>query len=216
MTCRQFRNLLPELGDSETNVAPPEVVAHLRSCPSCPALLERHRTLRAGLRRLAAQQTGVTAPPKLEALLLDEFRAKAESLRRASVLPRPRPASSFWPLPAGILSAGALAAALAAFLLWNHPPGTRGTLSPEATISAAAEDAASLDADFIPLPYSYYGNGSLLAETAAGADVVRVEMPRSTLIALGVPVPEGGDSEPVRAELLLGAGGMPQAVRLLE
>ena len=214
MNCRQFRNLLPQLGDSETELVSQEAMAHLRSCPSCPPLLERQRTLRAGLRRLAAEQAPVTAPPKVEALLLDKFRAMAESPRQATALPRPRPVSSLSPLPAGILFAGALAAALATFLLWNHPPASRNALSPETTISEAADNSAALDTDFIPLPY--YGSGSLLPEAAADGDVVRVEMPRSTLVALGVAVPEGGDSEPVEAELLLGAGGMPQAVRVLE
>jgi hypothetical protein len=72
------------------------------------------------------------------------------------------------------------------------------------------EDAAYLDSGFVPLPYS---GGA--APNADGA-VVRVEVPSSTLVALGVPLGDQATGGTVEAELLLGPGGMPQAVRVIE
>jgi hypothetical protein len=46
--------------------------------------------------------------------------------------------------------------------------------------------------------------------------LIRVEMPRSALIAMGVPLTDGDAAEPVEAELMLGAGGAPEAVRILQ
>jgi hypothetical protein len=210
MNCRQFRKLLPELDPGRRAVTTPAgALEHVSDCLSCAALLERHQTLRAGLRQMAAQQAAVMAPAHLEAALLDQFLLQSAAPRPVEVR---RPVSVFAPLPGGILAAGALAAALAAFLLWNHPPGFRGVSGP--TVAATDLEDAGLDSDFIPLPY--FGNSGLISGAAADADVVRVEMPRSTLVALGVAAPEDNAPEAVEAEVLLGAGGMPQAVRVLE
>jgi hypothetical protein len=214
MNCRQFHKLLPELEpDRRTVAAPAGALEHVRDCLSCAALFERHQELRAGLRQMAAQQAASMAPARVEAILLNQFRLHAETAREKVRAGEQRQVSAFAPLPGGILGAGALAAALAAFLLWLHPPGWHAVPGSSA-VAMDAEDTATLESDFIPLPY--FGNSGLFSEAAADADVLRVEMPRSTLVALGVAAPEDNAPEAVEAELLLGAGGMPQAVRVLE
>ena len=47
-------------------------------------------------------------------------------------------------------------------------------------------------------------------------NLVRVEVPRSAMIALGYAVSEDRASEPVEAEVVLGADGLARAVRFLE
>jgi hypothetical protein len=222
MKCSEFRDLLPEMPppDSEASPMTSEAQEHTRNCPSCAVLSKQHQALRGGLRQLAAERGGLAAPARVEAALLQQFRAEAELPRKPILIGSRRPVSVFAPLPAGILSAGALAAALAAFLLWSHPPGSRAVPEPVASVAsvsspvADADENAEPDNEFIPLPY--FGNSGLIPEPEAEADVVEVEMPRSALVALGVPVAEEGSTGPVQAELLLGAGGMPQAVRILE
>jgi hypothetical protein len=214
MRCREFRDLLPDL---QAVTLPPEALKHTHACQSCAALQQQYQLLRGGLRQLAAESGAAAAPPRVQAALLEQFRAQRELPRRPMVMAPRRPAPVFAPLPAGILSVGALAAALAAFVLWSHPPGPRAVPGPAVSVSAAvtgADDIADPDNGFIPLPY--FSNSGLVSEAEADADVVRVEMPRSALVALGVPVAEENASGPVEAELLLGAGGMPQAVRILE
>jgi hypothetical protein len=214
MNCRQFQKLLPELEpDRWTVAAPAAALDHMRDCPSCAVVFERHQVLQAGLRQMAVEQAGAMAPARVEAFLLKQFRFQAEMPREVLRDGARRQVSVFAPLPGGILAAGALAAALAAFLLWNHPPSWRAVPG-SSTAAVEAEDTASPDSDFIPLPY--FGNSGLFFGAATDADVVRVEIPRSALVALGVAAPEEDAAEAVEAELLLGAGGMPQAVRVLE
>jgi hypothetical protein len=70
-------------------------------------------------------------------------------------------------------------------------------------------DSSDLDG-FVPLPYA------ASASTTAEPDLVRVEMPRSTLVMLGVPGAAEETTDSVQAEVLLGEGGVPEAVRLVE
>jgi hypothetical protein len=63
--------------------------------------------------------------------------------------------------------------------------------------------------DFIPLNY-----GGVQKPMESG-EVVRLEMPRSALIAFGLPVNVEQADTPVQAELLLGEDGMARAIRFL-
>jgi len=63
--------------------------------------------------------------------------------------------------------------------------------------------------DFIPLSY-----GGVQKPMESG-EVIRMEMPRSALIAFGLPVNVDRAYAPVKAELLLGEDGMARAIRFL-
>jgi hypothetical protein len=193
MTCQDFWDRMPELESGQ------QPFDHVRQCASCAALLERQRALSAGLRRMAAERHSVQAPAHLEARLRAAFQKPAG--RRAT-----SPPLHWWvPALAALL-------ALAVFLVWERRPQPAGTpgVPPVHIASLAGDDAAEMDSGFIALPYA----------EATGApdddDRVEIEVPRATLIALGIPMPEGDAREAVEAEVLLGAGGAPQAVRLLE
>jgi hypothetical protein len=71
-----------------------------------------------------------------------------------------------------------------------------------------ASDAAA--GDFIPLP-----NADRLPQDE-DMNVVRVEVPRSAMIALGYSVPADRASERVRADVLMGSDGLARAVRFLD
>jgi hypothetical protein len=193
MTCQDFWDRMPELESGQ------QLFDHGRQCASCAALLERQRALSAGLRRMAAERHSVQAPAHLEARLRAAFQ-RPPGWRATS------PPIHWWvPALAALL-------ALAVFLVWERRPQPAGTpgVSPVQIASLAGDDAAEMDSGFIALPYA----------EATGApdddDRVQIEVPRATLIALGIPMPEGDAREAVEAEVLLGAGGAPQAVRLLE
>ncbi len=202
MTCQEFWNrtrelpgLLPPAGTAADTL----LVEHMQGCLPCAGLIERQRALQAGLKRMAAEQVELRAPTRVEAALLRQFRAHSGRTHE--------PAGAAW---LGILRRRALAVALAAAALAAVLISYRGPLlrllPPSAT---EVEDTGYLDSGFVPLPYA--------GETAPNneAAVVRVEMPTSTLVALGVPL---GDqvSGTVEADLVLGPGGMPQAVRVIE
>ncbi len=77
------------------------------------------------------------------------------------------------------------------------------------TRQAGGDDEA--DGHFYPVSY----NGDL-EESASGGRVIRVNMTRSALFALGVNVPIENGSETVRADLLVGADGVTRAVRIVD
>lgn len=62
-------------------------------------------------------------------------------------------------------------------------------------------------------PVAYAGD---LEESAAGGHVIRVDMSRSSLFALGINLPLENDEETVRADLLIGRDGATRAVRLVK
>ena len=150
----------------------------------------------------ARAKAALRAPARVEAALLRHFRARAGRAQH------PGRAVLAWlvALRSRTLAAVLATALLAALLISYRGPLLR-LLPPSAT---EAEDAGYLDSGFVPLPYA--GGAVPNAEAA----VVRVEMPSSTLVALGVPVADQATGGTVEAELLLGPGGMPQAVRVIE
>ena len=65
--------------------------------------------------------------------------------------------------------------------------------------------------DFVAV--TYVGDG---AESTRGGRVIRVDVPRSTLFAMGFPVSLENESPTVKADLLIGPDGATRAVRLVE
>jgi hypothetical protein len=206
MNCQEFWSRIQEspVPDARTGATPADrlFLEHMRGCSSCADLVERQRALQAGFRHLAAEQVGLRAPARLEATLLRQFRAHAGG---ADI---PAHAGSGWlgTLTGRTLAVALATAALAAVLVFYRAPLSRVLPVPP----SEAEDAAYLDPGFVPLPYA--GGTAPNAEAA----VVRVEVPRTTLVALGVPLADQAAAGTVEAELLLGPGGMPQAVRVIE
>jgi len=72
------------------------------------------------------------------------------------------------------------------------------------------DDSADADSGFILLPN--------MERIGPNEDVnlVRVELPRSSMIAVGYAVSAERASEPVVAEVMLGADGLAHAVRFLD
>ena len=49
-----------------------------------------------------------------------------------------------------------------------------------------------------------------------GSRIIRVELPRASLVTLGVNVPLDSDKQLIRTDLLVGPDGVPRAIRLVE
>ena len=60
---------------------------------------------------------------------------------------------------------------------------------------------------------SYAGDRN---EMERGGRIIRVEMPRSALFAMGVNIPLENDAEVVKADLLVGNDGVTRAIRVVE
>jgi hypothetical protein len=62
---------------------------------------------------------------------------------------------------------------------------------------------------FIPVSYTSAAN------LEAGGQIVRVELPRSAIAALGLPVNMERVDQRVKADVLVGVDGLPHAIRLV-
>ena len=77
--------------------------------------------------------------------------------------------------------------------------------------SAAQQIRYEGDGDFYALSYAGDPN-----ETERGGRIVRVDIPRSTLFAMGVDVPLENESGTVKADLLIGSDGVTRAIRVVK
>ena len=194
MTCHEFWNQMPELA------AESEQIEHVQECPSCAALLQRHRAITGGLHRLARESSSNQAPAKLELRLRAAFREQAG----AGPVP-------IWRYRLAWGSAAALMAVAMFFTLGRQ---AHRNPMPNTSVSVqAAVDLADVNSDFIALPFGVADSAAV--NPAEDADLVRVEVPRSALIALGVPVAEGGSAS-VEAVVALGADGTLDGIQLLQ
>src|SRR5687768_1529267 len=64
--------------------------------------------------------------------------------------------------------------------------------------------------DFYALSYAGDPN-----ETERGGRIVRVDVPRSTLFAMGVDVPLENETETIKADLLIGSDGVTRGIRVV-
>jgi anti-sigma factor RsiW len=181
--------------------------AHLQECPACAAEWEAQRNLAAGLRQVAAGWSRMAAPARVEARLVNAFRQQAGITAEH---PRAWFAAFTWAM------AAAAVLVLAISLLRVHGPQSaapkpvRSNAAILASVDEMPEGAAEAsDGGFVPLP-----NVEQLAPNETG-DVVRVEVPRSAMIAVGFEVSPERAAEPVEAEVMFGPDGVARAVRFL-
>jgi predicted anti-sigma-YlaC factor YlaD len=183
---------------------------HLRSCPHCSALHESSRALRADLRELAQLTSDATAPSRVEMRLRQEFRT-----RHTTEKSRGRVVVASW-----LLAAATLVVVAASLVLWQKHGvvKTAKTQKPSATSAAVHSVATGPELggtliaendgeEFALIPGAIPG---MLDDTT----VVRVQMERGSLGALGLSVNEEHANDVVQVDLLLGADGQPQAYRL--
>lgn len=191
-----------------------ERLDHLRECPACAGRCQRDARLVAGLKALGAQLRRVEAPARVERRLVEVFRGRAAGPARWREV---------W---APLFTWGtAVAATVTLALLLVHgrqaPPTYHSTRSTVELAALETSDAEGMpvetvatpsdgEAEFIPLP-----NAEEVSPNEE-VDVVRVEVPRSAMIALGFPLDEGQASDEVEAEVALGPDGLARAVRFLD
>lgn len=234
MTCDEFEALGPDFArDAERGADAHE---HLQRCPRCAALLESWHELRDGLRALARETQSTETPPRVESVLRATVRAQRP---RGRLVP-----TWAWGLAAAAAMAflAAWAAWRAPWLVGKRvdsgPPitGQRPAVAPApqqqpspsgfaaqapetspanasapkrpSRVTSAPQSVQTAANEFVTLPYG------LPVTSTDDSAVVRVRMQRAALGALGLPVNEERADEWVMVDLLIGADGQPQAVRL--
>ena len=200
MTCQEFWNEMPELRPGTG----PHV--HLSECSSCRTMLERQDALAAGLRQIAKDRHRIEAPVHVEKSLLNVFREHTGEIPANAPVPR-------WSHLLTWASAVAAVIVLGVFLIRDWRPAVGQPQHPGVQVASlqADEEAGVQDSDFIPLPSALESNGG------DDDDVVRVEVSRSALVALGLPLAgDGGGADRVEAEVALGTDGTLEGIRILQ
>jgi hypothetical protein len=220
MTCEEFAMAGLELRASADN-GPLQQAAreHLRDCPHCAALHENWQALRDHLHALGVESRDAEPASRVEMRLLQEFRTKHRTMRTQSTA-----AVAAWALAAAAVLLGTVS-----WINWRRQEATtaarshglvkaKGTAQsnanpPSVTGPAAMElgdvVVAANSGDFAILPGS-------IPPSLGDATVVRVQMQRSALAALGLTVNEEHGADWIQVDLLVGDDGLPQAVRLAQ
>ena len=218
MDCGEFEEALDDLDRAGTpGLALREAaLAHAEGCSRCAQLMTDTEALDFSLQKLAMRDADSQAPPRVEAALLAELRQqKAAASRRRGQ----------WRI-ASLATAAAVLLTLGISLRHVSLTGAKsddGTNAAKGSVSDAiapgdarsaevaeniAMDAADASA-FVSLPYATD------PATLEGGTVVRVELSRSALASMGMPVTDGGSLERIPADILLSEDGAPQAIRLV-
>jgi hypothetical protein len=229
MDCAQFQEVLHELDRPGTEGATlcERALAHAEMCSDCAALLTEVESLDFALGQVATESAELQAPPRLETLLLQEFRREKSAAASRGVR---------WQWAAFAVAAAVLLA-LGLALLRQHlvTPGNVNsaqssaqnaaqasnnsaatTAAADGNTQASANSAQATLADdaeyataYMPLPYAYDPS-----ELEGGA-VVRVVLPRAALLAYGLPLEGLGVGDQVTADMVVSQDGTPQAIRLV-
>ena len=209
MNCQEFWNTMPELAEPANH-------QHLAECPECASRMGRQRELAAGFRALSGDLRHLEAPSRVAGRLCTAFSSQYG-------LQAERPVPRWWIPVFTWASAAAVVIALAMFLVSDRQPGaTRPAFS-------RGTELAMLELAMLEMPGEYddaengvVPPGFIALPNAArispneDMNLVSVEVPRSSMIALGFEVSAERAAEPVRADVMLGADGMARAVRFLE
>jgi hypothetical protein len=93
-----------------------------------------------------------------------------------------------------------------------RPQRTSNRVVPVRTAAARKPITTVHDAgDFYAVSYAGDPN-----ETERGGRIIRVDMPRSALFAMGVDIPLENESEVIKADLLVGTDGVTRAIRVVK
>jgi hypothetical protein len=167
------------------------VFDHAATCADCARLLENESQLTVALAELALYTDG--APARLEQMIRRQLPV---SIRK------PKAVKWVW---AGLATAASLALAVLLIVRSGGVPVKQAV--PDVMVAAAADPDSDAD-DFVPLPYA--------AEVSPDehTDIVRVALPRESLLAMGLPVRADRFGEEVEADVMIGMDGTAKAIRL--
>jgi len=221
MTCEEFAlACLEARSASEDSALRQAVLEHSRKCPHCAALQVNLQTLQDDLRYVGLETKDAEAPSRVQMRVMQEFRTKHRTAK----------ARRFALIGSWGLAAAAVVVAVVSWTNWRHAnglsvfPGRAGTEQTAKVDTNGPSDgqsaagalvvgdtlvASSASGDFTLLPGS-------TPSPMEDATVVRVQMQRGALGALGFTVNEEHASDLIQVDLLVGDDGLPQAVRLPE
>jgi hypothetical protein len=226
MTCQEFGLIARDYARSEWLSATEHerAATHVSQCPTCRDRVNNEIALTAALGRVRQRHETIAAPPNVQAAVLAAFEARH---RKA----RPVWKHLYWAVPVA-------AALLLGFALTRpskvteHPTaGLPPRVEPVLRLPAVQEQEAepvlvapsprkprpvrlaatptSRVTEFIPLRFGKP------VESGEQIQVVRLQMRRSELMRLGLPVAPDAVSAFIQADVLLGEDGLAKAIRFV-
>lgn len=242
MNCQDFEATILNMARMQLleAAARRQTLAHIAECPACADWLAEQQTLTAAIRSTAKSLREENASPHVEHSLRAAFRSQTKvASQRHRSLPARR-----WPRKALLAAAAILLLFLAAgairqWLQTDQAPQTTVTLptpepetpepKPEHSspmvhperqfagisrqkrpdIRPKATTTSEDETEFIVL-----ANAIELVPLESG-QVLRVEIPASALISMGLRITTEDVSKPVLADLLVGQDGLPRAIRFV-
>jgi hypothetical protein len=247
MNCHDFEKLALALARNSLPdaTARDQALIHTEVCNRCAARLAQERALLAHVRAVVADMAGEEPPARVDALLLDAFRAQTAATASSIVIPaQGRPGRwSSWKLAA--VAAGILFLISVITIIWKStssrmPQREERVVAPMPvnTPGPQAEPPVGRDqvADDLPknLPKRLHRHAPVKSQDEAevvtqffplreGEDlttldslqVVRVELPGSALGEVGLPFYPETANEPVKADVVLGQDGLARAIRFV-
>jgi len=230
MTCREFGRVAVELarGRGATGEMAAKAAAHAAECAGCAERLARERAVTDALAELAASARGRGAPAHVEKALVEAFarRPNARGAERmhwarwataaalvmavvgisawlreprvveAPAVPRPAPQAAA-AIPKRVMIAPAAAPKVARIRPARARTGRPATPKREVATRFYPLRDPGRDVDM------------------ARGTVLRVQVPRTTLVSFGLPIDQDRASEPVQADLVLDEIGMARAIRFV-
>jgi hypothetical protein len=190
---------------------------HAEACSRCAQLMTDNEALDFALQSLAVRDAELQAPPRVEAGLLQELRKQKGVSARTE---------QWWMAVLGAAAVAVLVLGLsvrhAHIAGVKHDSGTSaiapssfGLSSGGGSPAQPTELAENVSSDsqeataFVSLPYATD------PATLEGGTIVRVELSRSALASMGMPVTDVGATDRIPADIMLSEDGAPQAIRLV-
>lgn len=202
MNCQEYWDSYPELAQSQ------ELQGHAAECEACARQLGEHRGLAADLKSAGAEWRRTEAPDRVQRGLVAAYRSQQAFQKKGDRFP--------WLPVLTWASAAAVLIVLAMIAIRGSEPvapprsPARGVeLASAAPVLDADADEDASSSDFIPLP-----NAEQVGDNE-DVNVVRVEVPRSAMLAVGLTVNPDRVSEMVEADVMMGPDGVARAVRFV-
>lgn len=201
MNCRHFKKILIELARNGLSSTQDSELArqHAASCSECAKQLQQQQVLTLLLRSTAGADLQDNQDPILPGALRDAFASRHHGNSRKPPLMNER---RLWTAAAVVLIV-AIAGSLSYRINQLAIKPSAAQVLPESTI----EDPAQVLTEFIPL---MEGETSL-----ESLQLVRVRLPRSALLQLGLPMNESREDEPILADVFISEDGLPYAIRFI-
>ena len=243
MNCRDFEMIMTSWARAEVHdETREECLAHTGTCAGCAARLAGERALHAGVQAVVGELAGERASARVEGALLVAFQEHAASGSRVLRMPQMRGRARWiWATAAAVLAVVSSigvsrlqppspnethrpedpSSETSLLIAPLHEPtipmvtpnkklaGQHQTLSRRRSIPQFQPGASEIATDFMPLL-----EGDDLASLDS-SQLVRVELPGSALIAVGLPVDVEMADIPVKADVLLGHDGLARAIRFV-